>query len=81
MIKHVIFFIVCIIACVLLAIFVNLNSMFMFMGIMSGLLFFNVTLSTMTNVLTGAMVQPNDTFWRIFLLLLCALFIALGIYL
>lgn len=78
--RHMMFFIALVSACALLWIFATVNAMFLFLGIVSGLLFFNVTLSTMTNVLTGAMVQPNDTFWRMLLLFTSALFITLSVF-
>jgi hypothetical protein len=64
---------------ILLFAFLSVKALLLYIGILSCLLFFNVTLSTMTNVLTGAMVQPNDTIVRLALLLMASIFITLGI--
>lgn len=58
---------------------IDIKVMLVYFGIMCGLMFFNITLSTMTNVLSGAMVERNDTFWRIIMILLCSVFLAIGI--
>lgn len=58
---------------------IGIKVMLVYFGIMCGLMFFNITLSTMTNVLSGAMVERNDTFWRIIMILLCSVFLAIGI--
>ena len=63
----------------LLLVFFGVKTLLLYIGILSCLLFFNVTLSSMTNVLTGAMVQPNDTMVRLALLLMASIFITLGI--
>lgn len=60
---------------------ISVNTMFLFWGILAGFLFFNVTLSTMTNVLIGGMVQGSDNFWRLILSLLSPLLITLGVML
>ena len=57
----------------------SLSGMFLFWGIMDALLFFNVTLSTMTNALRGLSVDVNDTFSRIVLIFLASVFLTFGI--
>lgn len=64
---------------VLSLVFFGVKALLLYIGILSCLLFFNVTLSSMTNVLTGAMVQPNDTMVRLVLVLMASIFITLGI--
>ncbi len=68
-------------ASVMFALMVSLNSMFLFLGLISSFLFFNVTLSTMTNALRGLSVKGNDTFWRVFLMLAASVMLVLGIVL
>lgn len=65
----------------LLWLILNTSSMFLFWGIMCGLMFFNVTLSTMSNVLTGSMVNGSDTVWRLILIFLSSVFLVIGIFL
>ena len=62
---------------ILLCVFISFKAMFLYFGIFCALMFFNITLSTMTNVLTGAAVERNDTFWRIVMIVLASLFIGL----
>lgn len=57
----------------------NIKAMLLYFGIMCGMLFLNITLSTMTNVLSGAMVERNDTFWRIVMIILSSVFLTIGI--
>lgn len=64
---------------IILWLLLSIKVMLVYFGIMCGLMFFNITLSTMTNVLSGAMVERNDTFWRIIMILLCSVFLATGI--
>ena len=62
---------------ILLWVFLSIKVMFLYFGVFFGLMFFNITLSTMANVLSGATVERNDTFWRIILIVLSSVFIGL----
>lgn len=75
--KSSIFTLLVIVIGTLLCVFISFKAMFLYFGIFCALMFFNITLSTMTNVLSGAAVERNDTFWRIVMIVLASLFIGL----
>jgi hypothetical protein len=57
----------------------SIKAPFLFLGIFCGFMFFNVTLSTMANAISGAKVKMEGMYLRLLLLTLSAIFITIGI--